>query len=264
MARPPALDLVSMPRLPASTAVAMGTELLAKADAREALPPGLDKARGRLEEALERLRASRSVLEDAPVIDAVAVAEADHDLDTTWSALHSFLQGWAKLPGKDEERGAAQVLLDAVFPNGLKFTQLTFKLEWAESQARLERLEEEYYTGLLKKLGGVPFLEELREVQQAYGEALMITSPPGPPKSARTHEHAPLQEFVEALRLYVVQASAHAETGEGDAQAFVNDLLAPFTTWLSSVRARRAKDKKPGGTPPPAGPGGDEPPDEVG
>jgi hypothetical protein len=262
MVRPPALDLVSMPRLPASAAVTLGTELLAKADARQTLPAGLDKVRGRLEEALERLRASRSVLEDAPVFDAVAVAEADHDLDTTWSALHSFLQGWAKLPGKDEERGAAQVLLDAIYPNGLKFTQLTFKLEWAESQARLDRLEEEYYSGLLKKLGGVPFLEELREVQRAYGAALMIT-PGGAPKSARTHEHAPLQEFVEALRAYVVQASAHAETGEGDAKAIIDDLLAPFTVWLADVRARQPKDKK-GSVSPPPEPGGDEPPDEVG
>ncbi len=258
MARPPALDLVTLPRLSASAAVTLGIELVEKADAQATLPPSIVKARGRLEEALERLRASRSVLEDAPVFDAVAVGEADHELDTAWSALHSFLQGWAKLPGKDEERGAAQVLLDAVYPNGLKFTQLTFKLEWAESKARLDRLEEDYYSGLLAKLGGRPFQEELRDAQRAYGAALKIDQPAGPPKPS-AHEHAPLQEFVEALRGYVVQTSAHAEHGEGDAHALTESLLGPFTTWLSGARRPKAVGK--GGAPAPKG---DEPPDEVG
>ncbi|HEU4532492.1 MAG TPA: hypothetical protein VFS00_00195 [Polyangiaceae bacterium] len=260
MARPPALDLVTLPRLSASAAVALGTELMAKADARGTLPPGVDRARGRLEEALDRLRASRSVLEDATVIDAHAVSDADHELDTAWSALYSFLQGWAKLPRKDEERGAAQILLDAIYPNGLKFTQLTFKHEWAESQARLERLGEEYYSGLLAKLGGIPFKEELLDAQRAYGAALKIAGPEGAPKST-AHEHAPLHEFVEALRAYVVQASAHAEHG-GDAQTLAEALLAPFTAWISGARSLRSADNVVASVPPKSG--SDEPPDEAG
>jgi hypothetical protein len=262
MARPPALDLVTLPRLSASAAVTLGTELLAKADAQKSLPPGVDKARGRLEEALERLRASRSVLEDAPVFDALAVSAADHELDAAWSALYSFLQGWAQLPRRDEERNAGQVLLDAIYPNGLKFTQLTFRLEWAESQARLDRLEEDYFSALLAKLGGLPFKEELRDAQRAYGDALKITTPAGAPK-ASAHEHAPLQEFVEALRGYVVQTSAHAEHGEGEAHALADTLLGPFTAWLAVARPKPPRGG-PGSKPPPPGPGGDEPPDEVG
>lgn len=259
MPRPPALDLVTLPRLSASAAVALGTGLMAKAEPQETLPPGVDRARGRLEEALDRLRASRSVLEDATIIDAHAVADADHELDTAWSALYSFLQGWAKLPRKDEERGAAQILLDAIYPNGLKFTQLTFKHEWAESQARLTRLGEEYYSGLLTKLGGTPFKEELLDAQRTYGATLKITGPEGAPKST-THEHAPLHEFVEALRGYVVQVSAHAEHGDGDAPALAETLLEPFTTWLSGARGPGGAKKSGSNAPPPP----EEPPDEVG
>ncbi len=261
MARPPALDLVTMPRLSASNAVALGTELLAKADAQGALPAGFDKARGRLEEALERLRASHSVLEDAPVLDVQAVSEADRELDAAWSALYSFLQGWAKLPRKDAERGAAQRLLESIYPNGLKFTLLTFKLEWAESKARLDRLEDEPYAGLLAGLGGTPFKEELRTALKAYGEALHMTNPEGA-RATSAHEHAPLDEFVEALRGYVLQASAHGEHAEGDARTQAEALLAPFTTWLSHARARRAGKRA--SVPPLAPPGGDEPPDEAG
>jgi hypothetical protein len=251
-----------MPRLSASDAVALGTELLAEADAGGALPAGFERARGRLEEALERLRAAHSVLEDAPVIDVQAVSEADRELDAAWSALYSFLQGWAKLPRKDEERGAAEQLLKAIYPNGLKFTLLTFKLEWAESKARLERLEDEPCAGLLARLGGTPFRDELRTALAAYGEALRV----GGPERARAttaHEHAPLDEFVEALRGYVLQASAHGEHAEGDARARAEALLAPFATWLARARAGKA-DRRASGPPPPSPPDGEEPPDEAG
>ena len=70
------------------------------------------------------------------VPDSANARSADKTLDATWSALFDVLNGWAKLTDHTHA-GLAAKLLPQLFPEGLKFVQLAFKLEWAESNTRL-------------------------------------------------------------------------------------------------------------------------------
>jgi hypothetical protein len=174
-----AYDLVTLPRLSAPTALALGTELLTVFRLEANAPASLQRAAGRLERALEVLRSSRQLLLEAQALDASVPVAADLRLDAGWSAFYLLLQAWAKLPvagpGADGAK-RAQHLLNVVYPEGLSFTQAPYKIEWAESQMRLDRLGEPANVDHVQRLGGEAFVAELREAYEGYGEALQITT----------------------------------------------------------------------------------------
>lgn len=230
-------ELVTLPRLSAAAALSLGTELVTVASAQRSLPAPISKAKTRLVNALEELRASRRAAHEADAIDTSAAAAADQTLDAAWSSFYSFLQAWAKLPGEGATKASfARRLLDLVYPDGLRFTQLSYKLEWAESQTRLDRLAEKVNASFVKEIVGEIFVRVLREAHREYGVALKITEAKEEAKAA-AKVRAPLDAFGDALRRYALRITSYVDDEEDEAAgALAAKLLAPLSTWRSAER----------------------------
>lgn len=242
--------LVTLPQLSASAAIAMGTDLLAKARAwHQGLPPAIARSLERLTTSFGELHASAEAAQGLRSLNPALVSTSDFRIDACWAGLQSFLQGWARTPFEDGEgvelAEAARRLLELVFPDGLKFTQLSYKLEWAESDVRLARLDQGENEAIVKRLGAEPLVENLRKAHVAYGEALDLTTARVKLK-AQGKMREPLLRFSDALRSYAVVVAAHAADGDPEAQALAEALLAPVTTWRSGGTRKGKPDAAPG------------------
>lgn len=130
-------DLITLPRLDASSADTLVTELVTRARGRS-LSASIASALKSLEERQQELKdALTSRLTAERTTDSGRAKAADQALDAAFSATFDWLTGFSRLPETYEAPKTAARLLGALFPEGLKFTQLPFKLQWAEADARL-------------------------------------------------------------------------------------------------------------------------------
>jgi hypothetical protein len=226
-------------------ALALGTELVTifRLQANPRAPLG--KAAERLDHSLGALRSARQVHIDAQTLDVGAAFTADVRLDAGWAALNMLLQAWAKLPAQGpgaEGVGRAQHLIEIIFPEGLAFTQAPYKVQWAESQMRLDRLGERENADHVRAVGGEAFVAEIREAYAAYGEALQITAKRAEAKAVKVRE--PFDRVVAALRRYVLAVTAYADENDHDpaVSALAETLLAPVAAWQGpGVRKGRGR-----------------------
>jgi hypothetical protein len=231
------LDLVALPVLDVPSSLALGQELLTRAKLPKDAATSLVRARKRLATAHEALQqAARARLAPEPRAPREQL-EADRALDTSWSALSFALEAWQRLPPLVEQKkqSAARELAELLFPAGLKFVQLPYKAEWAESETRLARIDAEGLEPRLASLVGAAFVATLREAHAAYGKALGITAPLPKAEEAvslRTH----LDAFRTALRDYVLKVAALADVEDDESVALVENLLAPIAAWPSRKR----------------------------
>ena len=234
MARPlvPAVfdtsDLVQLPRVDARSAVSLGAALIAAAREQGELPDPIARALSALEEAHANLTLDVDRVSSAPEggrEDLGRSAAADRGVDAAWSALHDWLLGWSKLPGAAPQALVAQAIYGRLFEGGLSFLELTYRLEWAESQRRLARIHDEKLDGGILELGGEPFLRALGAAHDAYGAALGLQAETG---AAGPLVRSRLGEFVDGLRTYVLRVSAHADRADASASALARSLLSPI------------------------------------
>jgi predicted mannosyl-3-phosphoglycerate phosphatase (HAD superfamily) len=120
-----------------------------------------------------------------------------------------------------------------IFPSGLKFTQLPYKQEWAEAQARLSRITSEGYDKEIQKLGGKPLLDQLLAAHKDYGVSLGITVGEQDQTTVRLRES--LLAFNKYLRAYVVAVTAHTDPDDAASGALAEALLAPMHKWVTYV-----------------------------
>jgi hypothetical protein len=236
-------DLVALPRLSANGAVALGNELMTVGKQASKLPPGLQKAQKRLAAALGDLESQLAAgAAEASPYDSAAAGAADTKLDRSWGALNDFAQSFLRLPHDDQQaRADAQRVVDAAFAQGLRFLQLPYKLQWAESKIRLKRLEDEATSASLERLGGRLFLQTITRAHDEYGKALNITVEAEPaPKATRTLREA-LETFTSVLRIYVMQAAAFAIEDDAS-KARADALLAPIARWQVGRRVTAPAD----------------------
>jgi hypothetical protein len=223
--------LVKLPRLDTSSALTLGAELLSLSKANKRLPRAIVKASSLLARRL-------SVLRDATALrlpsgkDTSRKSAADRAIDTAWSGLFDWLTGWSKLPAYLPQARDAAALRCELFPDGLKFTLLPHKLEWAESDARLMRIRKARLDAAIRRLGGFAFLDALRTAHKEFGDALGVTAPPAPPAPSR-NVRAALDDFGFALRAYVVKVTAHIDDDRPETKALARELLAPLEAWQS-------------------------------
>jgi hypothetical protein len=239
-------DLITLPRLDASSADALVTEVLTCAKGKSMAAP-IESARKNLIEAQKALKgALMSRLQAVSATDSARAREADKAEDAAFSATFDWLTGFSKLPDTYEEVVVAERLLVALFRDGLKFTQLAYKLEWAEADARLRAIaEDRALEDGFEKLGGEIFLKNLRKAHKEYGDALGITTPKGAEVPAVAVKE-PLTAVRTALRTYVLRVLAHGE----DDPALAETLLAPLAAWEAPNALRGTK-----GAPKPVTPG---------
>jgi hypothetical protein len=234
--------LVTLPRLDVAGGLALATQVIAAAE-KEALAAALEPA---LQRSLTRLTAAKDALQQAAVAQAPLVREdseaavaADRDVDSAWAGLHLVLQGVMRFPGFPDQQRHAETLLNALFPNGLDFTQMTFKEEWAESSIRLKRVEEQQLAAHFAALHLGEHHTRLKALQAEYGKALGITDVNAPAAPVPS-QLEPLQALGSELRDWVVRVVASVERDVPATGERARRLLNPIEEWKS--RAAAGKD----------------------
>lgn len=244
-----AASLVQLPRLDKSSAQALGTQTITVARGKE-LPFGVKDALEALDSALQNL--NQTAVLRLPILaeDANLARAKDSQIDAAWSGIYSFLEGWAKHSWLPQAEVATN-LLNQIFPDGLRFLQLPFKLEWAESNTRIVLIGGAQLDSAFQGLGGGPLLESLRLAHKEYGEALGITE-----WVETTTETASLREamdlLVDALRDYVVKVSASVSKRDPKTAELADQLLAPIVQWQSQGSSSASTEDPPAPTPTPA------------
>lgn len=244
-----AIDLVQLPRLDASGAQTLCTEVLSTAKpiladkaAAKKIPEGVVEAYEDLAHALDTLNgvvATRLPL--AASADPAREKAADVKVDAIWSGLRDVLIGWSKIPGIPEAQIASS-LRAMLFPNGLKFTQIAFRLEWAQSNTRIVLIKERGLEPQLKKLGAGKILEQLYEAHREYGEVLGITSPAEVAEPDGPTVREALAELMEALRTFVVRVAGMISKRDPKRTELAEQLLAPIKSWESTAARNRAPE----------------------
>lgn len=239
-------EFVSLPRnLSVPAALALGSSLESAAEAAGPLPAPLAKARQKLQASFALLKSAATAAgrgSDAPYgPEAIA---ADTNLDACWAALHGLASAWLRLPlaESDPSRTAARRALELLFPEGLRFTQLAYAIEWAESERRLERLRAEQLEEPLRLLGAERFVRALRDAHEQYGKVLTITQAKAGPKPEGSLLPL-LQGFASALRSYVLKVSAHVEDDDEGSRELAAALLAPLASWRTPPAKGRKADE---------------------
>jgi hypothetical protein len=239
----------------ALSAQALGTQVLANARKLTDVPAPVTETLVEVQVTLDALnRAVGTRLPVTTVADPVRTKLTDVVIDACWSGLYDWLNGWAKIPGLPEAQTAAS-LRDQLFPQGLKFITLAFRREWAESNTRLLIIEERRLEPAIQALGGATILEALRAAHQEYGDAQGITAIADMDVSTTTIGEA-LSGFMEALRGFVVQATAMVRKNDTKTEELSQLLLAPIQSWESLAGRARIPEPPadaPTGEPPAAG-----------
>ena len=250
-------DVIQLPRLDASGALALGAQLVNAAKAAPKLPKPLSRAYAGVASSLDVLRRANADRLPVPEVeDTKRAPTADRWIDAVLSGMFDWLHGWSKLPNEPQAE-VARSLLTELYPTGLKFIQLNYKLEWAEVEARLVRIDTRGLDAKLRQLGGAAFLTQLRKAHKEYGEALGMAGvlpADAPPAGVRDA----YDSFLLALRNYVLKVTAHVEPNEPETAELAAVLLAPLQVWRvgpaavsSGGTARDPSDEQPVAEPAP-------------
>jgi len=246
------LNLIQLPVLSAAEAAVLVTELLATADRErpsqegKLYPPAVERSLLRLVAAYEAL--NKALLPRVSGGDPSRKRMADRAVDTAWSGTFDWLSGWAKLPDERTPLAApARHLLALIFPEGLNFTRLPYKVEWQESKVRLEVIERDGHDKTFEALGGLVFLEHLRATHAIYGEVLGITHPQVSEEQIRDLGEK-RTALLDALRDYTSRATNLADPDEPGSERLSMALLQPLTDWETT---RTTQEPEPMPTPAP-------------
>lgn len=236
------VDLVRLPKMDALSAQALGTQVIANASTLIDVPAPVTESLAEVVRTLDALnRAVGSRLPVTAFADPVRTKLADVVLDACWSGLLDWLTGWAKHSGLPEAQVAGS-LRTQLFPQGLKFITLAYRREWAESNMRLLIIEERQLEPAIHELGGARLLENLRAAHKEYGAAQGITATVGTDVSAPTIRDT-LDRFTDALRRFVVQATAMVRTNDTATEELSRQLLAPIQSWETLGNKGRTQEQ---------------------
>ncbi len=259
-----ATDIIVLPRLSVSDAVALATALLARATDAGELPAPIRKAVDQTTPRLSHLRDLVRGNAETQSLSPAVLRSADRDLDAAWAALSDFTKAFARLPLEANQTLAAdsRSVRDALFYDGLRFLQRKFREQWVESQTRLDIIESRALGDVIERLGGSTILATIRQAHDRYGEVLGIT--------AEAVERGPsvvadaLSALRDGLRRYVLQVAAHVDPDDPATQALAESLLEPLARWQDAPAAGNRNDSPIGDesgddAPVDDGPIGDEP-----
>jgi hypothetical protein len=225
-----ALDLVQLPLMDVPGAMRLGSCLVA-AGKQRSLPGLIARAHDRLETASEEMsQVFMAHLQEMPVSSQIW-RERDRALDSAWAAIYYLLVAWSSLPGDRREAAQARELSQKLFPEGLKFTLLPYRLEWAESQRRVEMMQRDGQGAQIVALGGESFLSALLTAHEQYGQVLGMSPVVTPDRAEVKTLRDPFWTLVNAIRSYVLKVSAHVSEDDPASQGLAETLLLPIVEW---------------------------------
>ncbi len=249
--------MVRLPRLTAADAIALATALATRAEAVAGLPPSIARELGRMRQRLDALRqGAETRIQERGESDS---KEAwNRALDAAWAATRSWCKAWVLLPLADHasQAASARKVEAMLFPDGLRFTQLPYREQWVESQARLGLIEKEGLGEVFAALGGQAFLDCVRKTHDDFGRALGLTQVAEPPPSGSIVRDG-RDELKASMRRYIMQVTAHADPEEPASIALANDLLLPVNTWQVRPAAPPETGEDAAPAPAPAAPAAD-------
>ena len=152
-----AQDVISLPTLGATGAVALGQGLLTAAKAQTTLPKLIATRLSALASAHKALHQALAHKPQAAA-DPQRARAADLAEDQAWGAFHDWLFGWTRVKHADADQ--ARAMYAVLFPTRLKFTKLSYQLEWAEADTRLSRITNDNLESDIERLGGKLILQQ--------------------------------------------------------------------------------------------------------
>jgi hypothetical protein len=229
-------EMVQLPIMSAADAVALGTALETRArEAPRPLPPSIDSALSDLGDSRKALARVAQLRLQEDSADTGRRVAADRVLDNVWGGAESWCQGFLRLPLTPQSEPfieSARILSDKLFADGLKFIQLRFRVQWFESQNRIDIIDELGLERHFEVLGGRIYLDMLREAHKEYGDALGITDRDEPVDLPSLRDA--LDVFRSDLRRYVVRVIAYVEPKQPATQELADDLLVPLRQWRAA------------------------------
>ncbi len=221
-------DLIQLPRLTASEAAGLLSDILHAAATVGPLPAGIERTRRRLQSALADLDAAITGV-SVRAGDVERQREADREIDNAWEATYLWLSGFCRLPEAANCHVAqAKSLFSQIFSDGTTFTKLPYRVQFAESKARLDAIANEGSEEVFAVLGGSTFLAELYRAHKGYEDALSPLLALDDDTSTHKEE---LASAMGALRQYVVRVSSFSDASISGSEALAQALLAPLARW---------------------------------
>lgn len=240
------LSYLRLPRLDVANAISLGKMLLA------VVPKDTSST---AKKAAKRMHASVEALEGAwrqrvRLEELSDPRPVDRKLDVCWSALHERIAAWEALDEHADKQARASEVVKLLFPDGLAFLKLPYVAEHAESQRRLDVIEERKLGATIDALAGKEFRLAVQDAHEAYGEALGITKAGVEQPDAPALDE-PLRKLTAAIAAYNVQLLAHAED-DASVVASVRRALRPVDKFREA-QGRRGSGV-PADAPPPESP----------
>jgi hypothetical protein len=214
-----------IPRVNLVGAIALGRALIAATDLVPRLSEPVLRARRLLETRLDNLTARTWGHDSHPRTDRSPLAMAGRNLDATWMALHDWLEAIAALPAHNDAARSAVEILVGIFPDGVDLVRPPPLLEWAESEARIARIEKGGLEATLRSLGGGPFVGAIQEAHTHY--VLTLGNAEGGAWSSRAIKHC-LDGAVLAIHAYVTCVIAELFDGDPESTHHTCALLGPL------------------------------------
>jgi len=236
--------LIILPRLSGGTANVLITRLITAA--KEAAVGG-QPLPDNVCHALERLTTTNQTLSSAlqPVTttpDNAAGQEADNALDRAWGNLHRILSAWANSdPADNPDPVGTDRLMCLFFSDGLTFLKLRYDLQWQASQGRLDAFAADpANTATAGALGLQTFVSRVQQAQADYGLALGITQVLESEETAKVR--TALTPALGALRSYVLQVVAYADSSAAGTLQQTDALLEPLTSWTYPESSKKTTE----------------------
>jgi hypothetical protein len=216
-------------------AITLGRALVTSTDMVPWLPEPVLRAKLRLDQRLDKLEDATGPKSRFYSDRRSPLAIAGRNVDTSWLALYSWLEAIASLPGESAVARSAMEAMVGIFPQGVGLVRPPPLLEWAESEARLERIERGGFEATLRVLGGGPIVEAIRQSHETYNQLLSDTV--GGALSSRAVTRG-LDACVLAIHAYVTCVLAELYDGDPEEVALACTLLAPLDFAMDPMSAR--------------------------
>lgn len=236
--RPPILDVPS--------GVALGVALLSAMP--KPAPDHVAKAAKKIRHDTLALQTAWAKSDAAPT--PADRRKADTRLDNAWAIFLDRLEAYASLPIDDFPKAArARQLIDVLSPDR-EWLKAPYQAEWAESQKRLKKIDDEQLVADLDALAGPEFLQEVRRAHKAYGVALGVTKPSE--EAPEVNLADPLRALARSIARYGVAVAGMIDDDPATLAA-VRKALRPIDD-LRDAQARRSGGGGGEGAPAPATP----------
>lgn len=241
-------DFVTLPNLTALEAHTLAQALVAVALAKDAHGKPVHKlndvVKAAIDEIVDAMKALVAVAH-LPAAEPV-VRQVDIRIDRILSAMHQILGGWEKLEEELALGETAAALQGQLFAEGLQFTQIAPREEWAAIEQRLTAIKRDGLEQKLDSLGLLPVLKLLREVHVEYGK---VTGATGETARENAQVRVLRLALLQTMREYVMAVMGSVIRKKPETQALADALLAPLAQWTPRPAQRRAEK---GGEPAPA------------